>query len=70
MRNESISEDLIAFMNEVTPEKNAIIDKFDSFGISCKNAFETQSLLELKNEYCNQKACLKCALGMNLLKSN
>lgn len=70
MRNESISEDLIAFMNEVTPEKNAIIDKFDSFGISCENAFETQSLLELKNEYCNQKACLKCALGMNLLKSN
>lgn len=67
---ESISEDLIVFMNEVTPEKNAIIDKFNSFGISCKNAFDTQTLLELKNEYCNQKACLKCALGMELLKSN
>lgn len=57
-------------MNEITLEKNAIIDKFNSFGISCKNAFEAQSLLELKNEYCNQKACLKCALGINLLKSN
>ena len=70
IRDESISEDLIAFMNEVTPEKNAIIDKFKSFGVSCKNAFETQSLLELKNEYCNKKACLKCALGLKLLKSN
>jgi len=67
---ESISEDLIDFMNQVSPEKNAIIDKFDSFGISSKNAFETQSLLELKNEYCNHKSCLKCALGMELLKSN
>jgi hypothetical protein len=67
---ESISEDLIAFMNEVSPEKNAIIDKFKSFGVSCKTAFETQTLLELKNEYCNHKACLKCALGMELLKNN
>ncbi|OMQ09450.1 DUF2851 family protein [[Flexibacter] sp. ATCC 35103] len=67
---QSVSEDLIAFMNEVSPEKNAIINKFETFGVSCKNAFETQTLLELKNEYCNQKACLRCALGMELLKNN
>jgi len=69
IRGESIAEELIAFMNEVTPEKNAIIDKFKSFGVSAKNAFETQTLLELKNEYCNQKACLKCVLGVELLKN-
>jgi len=67
---ESIAEDLIDFMNEVASEKNAIIDKFDSFGIKSKNAFESQTLLELKNEYCNKKACLKCGLGLELLKSN
>lgn len=69
IRGESIAEELIAFMNEVTPEKNAIIDKFQSFGVFAKNAFETQTLLELKNEYCNQKACLKCVLGVELLKN-
>ncbi|MCP2028863.1 hypothetical protein L1276_004034 [Flavobacterium sp. HSC-32F16] len=67
---ESISEDLIEFMNQVAPEKNAIIDKFNSFGIKSKSAFETQTLLELKNEYCNHKACLKCAVGMELLKND
>ncbi|MBF4494354.1 DUF2851 family protein [Flavobacterium sp. JLP] len=67
---ESMPEDLITFMTEVAPEKNAVIDKFESFGISSKNAFETQTLLELKNEYCNQKGCLNCALGMELLKNN
>ncbi|WP_029273437.1 DUF2851 family protein [Flavobacterium sp. KJJ] len=66
----SMPEDLITFMTEVAPEKNAVIDKFESFGISSKNAFETQTLLELKNEYCNQKGCLNCALGMELLKNN
>lgn len=70
IRGESIAEELIEFMNEVTPEKNAIIDKFKSFGISTKNAFETQTLLELKNEYCNNKSCLKCVVGMDLLKNN
>lgn len=67
---ESIAEDLIDFMNEVASEKNAIIDKFNSFGIKSRTAFESQSLLELKNEYCNHKACLKCAVGMELLKNN
>ncbi len=67
---ESDVEDLIAFMNEVFPEKNAIIDKFESFGIRSKNAFKTQTLLELKNEYCNNKAYLRCALGIELMKSN
>ncbi|MBB4804452.1 hypothetical protein HNP37_004544 [Flavobacterium nitrogenifigens] len=63
-------ENLMDFMNEVAPEKNAVIDKFNSFGIKSKNAFESQTLLELKNEYCNHKACLKCGIGVELLKNN
>jgi len=67
---ESFSEDLIALLNEVSPEKNSIIEKFESFDISAKNAFDTQTLIQLKNEYCNQKACLRCAVGMELLRNN
>ncbi|MEO6174574.1 MAG: DUF2851 family protein [Flavobacterium circumlabens] len=69
-RGELVFEDLIDFMKEVAPEKNSIIDKFESFGLISKSAFDTQVLLQLKNEYCNQKACLKCAIGMELLKNN
>jgi hypothetical protein len=67
---ESFSEVLIALLNEVSPEKNSIIEKFEFFGISAKNAFDTQTLIQLKNEYCNQKACLRCAVGMELLRNN
>jgi hypothetical protein len=63
-----ISENLISLLNQVLPEKNAVIDKFASFGIKAKNAFESQSLLQLKNEYCNKSRCLECAIGMELLK--
>lgn len=64
-----VSEDLIDLLLEIPAEKNAIIDKFKNFGIDAENAFETQTLLQLKNEYCNQKRCMSCAIGVELLKS-
>lgn len=65
-----ISEELIALLNEVASEKNAIIDKFSSFGIASSTAFDSQSLLQLKNEYCSKSKCLDCAVGMELLKKS
>jgi hypothetical protein len=69
-QGKEISEDLIQLLNEVASEKNAILDKFSSFGIKSKNAFESQSLLQLKNEYCNKSRCLECGIGMELLKKS
>jgi hypothetical protein len=69
-RGESVSEDLISILDEISPEKNSIIEKFKSFGIKSVNAFDTQSLLQLKKEYCDVNGCLKCAVGMELLKNN
>ena len=69
-QGKEISEELIQLLDEVDPEKNAIMDKFGSFGIKSKNAFESQSLLQLKNEYCNKSRCLECAIGMELLKES
>ena len=68
-QGKEISEKLISLLNQVQPESNAIIDKFSSFGLKAQNAFETQSLLQLKNEYCNNSRCLECTIGMELLKS-
>ncbi len=69
-QGKEISEELIALLDEVEAEKNAVIDKFNSFGIPSKSAFDSQSLLQLKNEYCNKGKCLDCAIGMELLKSS
>ncbi|MDI6047920.1 DUF2851 family protein [Flavobacterium yafengii] len=69
-QGKEISEDLILLLNEVVAEKNTIIEKFTFFGIQPKSAFETQSLLQLKSEYCNKSKCLECAIGAELLKNN
>ncbi len=64
-----VTDDLISILVAVAPEKNSIVDKFYSFGIKATNSFETQSLLQLKNEYCTAGKCLDCAIGMELLKN-
>jgi hypothetical protein len=68
-QGKEVSEELISLLNQVAPEKNAIVDKFKSFSISVRSAFESQSLLQLKNEYCNKLKCMECAIGITLLKS-
>lgn len=60
---------VIAIIEQVKPEKNTIISKFKDLKIESNNAFETQALLQLKNEYCSKQCCLQCAIGKELLKS-
>ena len=62
------AEILIDLLATIPAEKNNIIEKFSTFGIKSKNAFQTQALLQLKNNYCNSKKCLNCAIGLDLLK--
>lgn len=59
----------LEILKKMKPEKNSIISKFSELGIVAKNAFETQALLELKNNYCTKKRCLQCAIGNNLLRN-
>lgn len=69
-QGKEISENIMELINQIAPEKNAIIEKFNSFGIKSVNAFDTQSLLQLKNGYCSKGKCLECAIGIQLLKCN
>lgn len=65
-----ISAEIIALMEQLTPENNSTIQKFSEYGIRADNGFDSQSLLQLKNEYCDKKRCLECAVGIALLKRN
>ena len=60
-------EVILKLINQIKPEKNSIIDKFSDLGIESKSAFKTQSLLQLKNNYCANKRCLNCAIGNKIL---
>jgi hypothetical protein len=67
-QGKEISESLVQLLQTIPPEKNIVIEKFANFGITAESAFETQSLLQLKNNYCNHNKCMQCAIGIQLLK--
>lgn len=67
-RGAEISEELLELLRELQPEKNTIIQEFQKLGLKAKNAFESQAYLELKKHFCNEKKCLNCALGLQILK--
>jgi hypothetical protein len=63
-----ITEGVLQLLKEIKAEKNTILDKFKLVGFLANNAFESQSLLQLKNEYCTKSNCLQCAIGIELLQ--
>ena len=61
-------EKALRWLEETAAEKNAITKGFQQLKIENKNAFDSQALIELKNEYCNRKRCLECGVGNAVLK--
>jgi hypothetical protein len=68
-QGKEITEDALLLIQGIAPEKNSILDKFKTSGVAVANAFESQSLLQLKSEYCSKNKCLDCAIGAELLKT-
>ena len=64
------NEELFKSIRQLKPEKNTIIDKFGKIGVKPSNAFDSQALLQLKNEYCSKHRCLQCNFGCIILNND
>lgn len=58
-----------AFLDSLPPEKNSIIAHFTATGWKPRNASEAQGMLELYHFYCSRKDCLRCSVGLKILRS-
>ncbi|RYF90769.1 MAG: DUF2851 family protein, partial [Chitinophagaceae bacterium] len=67
--NEMFKAKALRWLEQVPAEQNSIIKGFEALNIVNKNAFDSQALIQLKNEYCNYKHCLQCAIGNRILKN-
>jgi uncharacterized protein DUF2851 len=57
------------WLEYISAENNSITRGFEKLGIENKNAWDSQALIQLKNEYCTKKRCLDCFVGNAILKS-
>ena len=69
--NENIFKDkALQWLEQIRAEKNTITKGFTSLQVENKTAFDSQALIQLKNEYCNKKRCLDCSIGNKLVRSS
>ncbi len=68
--NEDIQNKAITLLEVLPAEKNTIVKNWGEIGIRSNSAYHTQALLELKNNYCEEKKCLRCRIGHKILTIN
>jgi hypothetical protein len=65
---EDYEDKALSFLEKLAPESNSIIENWKSLKMKPKSAYQTQALLELKRKYCDEKRCLECAIGNQIMK--
>lgn len=65
---EEMAEKALELLHSLKPESNTYIKKWASIGITAADAYESQALLQLRKEYCDQRRCVNCAIGHELMK--
>jgi len=63
-----LKEIALFLLEKSPPEQNNITRFYNSYGFITLNATDTQGLLQLQKKYCLPKQCLKCAVGIKILK--
>lgn len=58
------------WLSIIPAETNKVVKGFKALGLQCTSAFQSQSLIELKQQYCDKKKCLECMLGKKFLHLN
>lgn len=56
------------FLEQLKAENNHIVRTWRGIGLQVDNAGDSQALIQLKNEYCDRRDCLRCRFGYEYLK--
>lgn len=64
---EALKDCAIELLQNIKPEKNAIIRQWKSYGVGAANAADSQALIELSKNYCSIKNCINCHIGKCLI---
>ncbi|MDP4281747.1 MAG: DUF2851 family protein [Bacteroidota bacterium] len=57
----------LQMLEELPGEMNSELGHWKALGLPVFNAMQTQSLIQLKEKYCDLKKCLECRIGIQLL---
>ena len=64
---EQYADKSLQLLENIKPEDNSIIRNWAVAGVEAENAFYSQALIQLRNEYCKFRRCLDCQIGNSLI---
>jgi len=67
--NQTLKDKALQLLEQLPSERNAIITTWQKLGINSASAYDSQALLQLKKQYCDDKKCLRCRIGHKVLTS-
>ena len=65
--DDHITNKAVDIFESIPSESNSIIKKWKTAGVNSKHALQSQALLYLKKEYCDQYRCTSCQIGHQIL---
>jgi hypothetical protein len=65
--NDDLKDKTLQILEQLPAEHNSIISGWKDHGLKAENAFDTQALLQLKKQYCDERKCLRCRIGHKVL---
>jgi hypothetical protein len=67
-RDESHRERAIKLLESLPSERNSIIRSFEKLDFTLESSFDSQGIIQLKSSFCDRKKCLRCKVGIHLMK--
>ncbi|MDE6266099.1 MAG: DUF2851 family protein [Muribaculaceae bacterium] len=65
----ALRERAIDLLESLPAEKNSPVEILRRAGFPCGSAFESQGCLQLRKEYCENRKCLRCRIGLRKYKT-
>jgi Protein of unknown function (DUF2851) len=66
--NKNFVDQAISIYEALPAENNKVIRNWKELGFEMENGFDSQGFLELQKSFCDQKKCLRCNLGVSIVR--
>lgn len=65
---EDLTRKALNLLESLPKEQNSLLTQWETLGFKNENAADSQGLLHLRKQYCDQKKCLYCSIGTAILQ--
>jgi hypothetical protein len=66
---QELKDKALQLLEQIPCEINSVVTGWKNLEISADSAYDSQALLQLKKQYCDEKKCLRCRIGHKVMTS-